>query len=262
MAVRRYDEGLAEQRRLVGLVPDSASGRSTLALAHFLATGSTLEMDQLLARLPAAEADSPIWVNRRISWACRRGDSAEAIRLNRLHPQSDDGDSPRGRGGIRIGSDGSSRWQQGLNVAVSLAAQGDRSAARARIEKFPAEMRAELERDPANSDVWSSLAQVEMLLDHPAEARRCARQAMTLLPESVDAYYGTRYRAVLAIVQAWTGERDDALKEIALLLRIPCSDWVTFNVHVMRRHPLFFPLQGDPRFEALLNDPKNNAPLF
>jgi hypothetical protein len=29
-----------------------------------------------------------------------------------------------------------------------------------------------------------------------------------------------------------------------------------------KRHPHFFPLQGEPRFEALLNDPKNNAPLF
>ncbi len=34
------------------------------------------------------------------------------------------------------------------------------------------------------------------------------------------------------------------------------------NVHEMRHHPDFFPLQGDPRFEALLNDPKNNAPLY
>jgi hypothetical protein len=30
----------------------------------------------------------------------------------------------------------------------------------------------------------------------------------------------------------------------------------------MKHHPAYAPLQGDPRFEALLNDPKNNAPLF
>jgi len=36
----------------------------------------------------------------------------------------------------------------------------------------------------------------------------------------------------------------------------------SLNVHAMRHHPYFFPRQGDPRFEALLNDPKNNAPLF
>jgi hypothetical protein len=34
------------------------------------------------------------------------------------------------------------------------------------------------------------------------------------------------------------------------------------NIHAMRRHPMFAPLRGDPRFEVLLNDPKNNAPLF
>jgi hypothetical protein len=30
----------------------------------------------------------------------------------------------------------------------------------------------------------------------------------------------------------------------------------------MRHHPAFFPLRSHPGFLALLNDPKNNAPLF
>jgi len=34
------------------------------------------------------------------------------------------------------------------------------------------------------------------------------------------------------------------------------------NIYEMKRSPAFAPLRGDPRFEALLNDPKNNAPLF
>jgi hypothetical protein len=32
------------------------------------------------------------------------------------------------------------------------------------------------------------------------------------------------------------------------------------NVHEMKRQ--YSTLHGDPRFEALLNDPANNAPLF
>jgi hypothetical protein len=28
------------------------------------------------------------------------------------------------------------------------------------------------------------------------------------------------------------------------------------NIHAMRHHPVFQPLQGDPRFETLVNDPK------
>jgi hypothetical protein len=43
------------------------------------------------------------------------------------------------------------------------------------------------------------------------------------------------------------------------MLLIPGAE---LNVHEMRRAPEFFPLQGDPRFEALLQDRKNNAPLF
>ena len=37
---------------------------------------------------------------------------------------------------------------------------------------------------------------------------------------------------------------------------------LTVNVFVMRRHPAYAPLRDDPRLQALLNDPKNNAPLF
>jgi hypothetical protein len=47
------------------------------------------------------------------------------------------------------------------------------------------------------------------------------------------------------------------LAELARLLREPSG----VNVHEMRRDPYWRPLLGDPRFEALLNDPQNNAPL-
>ena len=67
---------------------------------------------------------------------------------------------------------------------------------------------------------------------------------------------------------AWTGAKDAALDELERLLKIPTFGGnfqlgsSILNVHVMRHHPFLFPLRGDPRFEALLNNPKNNAPLF
>ena len=85
------------------------------------------------------------------------------------------------------------------------------------------------------------------------------RKAMELEPESIDAAIGPSYRVALAFVYAWTGDKDQAIAEYARLLKTTSAP---VNVHEMRKNPAYFPLQGDPRFEALLNDPKNNAPLF
>jgi hypothetical protein len=58
---------------------------------------------------------------------------------------------------------------------------------------------------------------------------------------------------------AQTGDKDRAIAEYARLLRVPRAG---LNIHEMKCHPAYASLRGDPCFEALLNDPKNNAPLF
>ena len=106
---------------------------------------------------------------------------------------------------------------------------------------------------------------MEALLGENVSALRNARKAVDIMPESRDAADGPLYRLNLARVQAWTGDKTEAVAELARLLRVPVGifesgSWV--SVHTLRGDPAFAPLRGDPRFEALLNDPKNNAPLF
>ena len=105
---------------------------------------------------------------------------------------------------------------------------------------------------------------MEALLGQKEAALRDARKAVELLPESVDAFMGPSFTANLAAVYAWNGDKDRAIAEITRLLRIPTSgDGVSaINIHALRVTPQFFPLRGDPRFEALLKDPKNHEPLF
>ena len=79
-------------------------------------------------------------------------------------------------------------------------------------------------------------------------------------------------RARLASIYAWAGDKDRALRELTSLLQTPGHHFIRFeggddqrariNVHELRTSLEFSPLRGDPRFEALLNDPKNNEPLF
>ena len=98
----------------------------------------------------------------------------------------------------------------------------------------------------------------EALLGHPDEALRHIRKAMELVPEARDALDGPTYRYVLAQIYALTGDKERAIAELARLLRAPGN----FSVAAFRVDPSFTKLRGDPRFEALLNDPANNQPLF
>ena len=177
-----------------------------------------------------------------------RGDHAEVVRVDRLRPVAE--------------GDVMTELSQVRPVATALAAQGDLAGARTRLQEFPPKLRARIELEAENAALWSELGAVEAMLGHKEEALRCANKAVELVPESVDALEGPGHRANLAFVQAWTGDKESALAEYTRLLGIPVSSSGVVNVHVMKRHPYFFPLQGDPRFEALLNDPKNNAPLF
>ena len=87
---------------------------------------------------------------------------------------------------------------------------------------------------------------------------RCVNRAVELLPESRDALDGVMMAAVRAFVYDMVGEKEQALAESARLLRTPATFFV--NVHEWKHG--FSTLKGDPRWEALLADPKNNAPLF
>ena len=130
-----------------------------------------------------------------------------------------------------------------------------------------AEVRAELLVQPSNAKLWAALSRMEALLGQKEAALRDAKKAVEVLPESVDALMGPDFTANLAAVYAWNGDKDRAIAEITRLLHISAysfgDSWVSaINIHTLRVTPDFFPLRGDPRFEALLNDPKNNEPLF
>jgi TolB-like protein/Flp pilus assembly protein TadD len=247
---RRYDEAITEQRRTVALVSGKIGDKYTLALLPFEARGSTKEMDDFLGGLPETEANSREVIGIRKAWAQRRGDLSEAVRLDRLQPYSN--------------GDPITHRSEALDAAVTLAAQGDLTAARARLESLPAELRARLELDPTNPDLWSELGRMEAVLGHREEALRCARKAMELMPESLDALLGPTYEAALAFVYAWTGDKDHAVAEYGRLLRGKvCTYALSWNnLHCLKHGPWAYPLRDDPRFQALLDDPASNAPLF
>ncbi|HWA28579.1 MAG TPA: TIR domain-containing protein [Lacunisphaera sp.] len=243
-AARRWDEALAAQRRIVTLLPNDLQEAYLLAYGHFLATGSTREGDAFLAQLSQEQANSPEGISIRQGWAGTIGNFAEVVRLDKLQPYYE--------------GDGAPHYEQAYFAAISYYALGDKAGARSRLEDFPAELRARLGREPKSVRLWAFLAGMEAILEHKDEALRCAERTVELLPESRDALDGVSYAAFRAFTYDVVGEKDKALAEYARLLRTPATSFV--NVHEWKRG--YSTLHGDPRYEALLADPKNNAPLF
>ncbi len=244
---RRYDEAIVEGRRLVGLANSHVEDAHALAHVYFLATGSTREMEEFFSGLSAEQAGAPRIVDLRARWAADKGDIAEVLRLDRLQPYFD--------------GDAQPHYQQAVNAAVAYTAKGDWAGAQARVAPFLADLRAGVEANPTNAELRAYLGVYEALFRHPDEAVQCARQAVALLPESQDALFGAEYRSWLSVVYTLIGDKERAIAELAWLLRAPSPDGYP-NVHEMRLSYWYAPLRGDPRFEALMNDPKNNEPLF
>ncbi|MSU47649.1 MAG: hypothetical protein EXS37_00880 [Opitutus sp.] len=248
--VRRYDDAIAESRRMMALRPSRSGDKHMLAVLQWRATGSRRELEALLARQMASEPDSPETMDIRKRMSLALGDYPEFFRLDRLHPD------------IRTGEDFSPAWDPvdggAIQAALAYLNQGDRDGARARLGKIPSTFRAQLELQPENTAFLRRCAKVEAILGNKEEALRLIEEAAKRTPEATSKFVGTNVSIYRTEVLAILGEKDRALAELARLLRVP-SD---LNVHVMRNAPVYFQLRGDPRFEALLNDPKNNAPLF
>ncbi|HVT73877.1 MAG TPA: TIR domain-containing protein [Lacunisphaera sp.] len=239
IVARHYDEAIAVRRAQVDLEPRNLRSATQLALLPFHATGSEREMEALLQRLPPDPGFSdPSLVAIRASWAGITGDL---------------------RGFIRLWEQSGPNWRiadgpENLAIGQALVLDGQAARARPILEKERERFRARVATRPDVADNWFSLAMTFALLGDKAGAAETWKKMEAAIPPQE--IRGSRRVLFLA----WTGEKDLALDELARCLAGKAG--VPPNVHMIRRSIDWRPLQGDPRFEALLNDPKNNAPLF
>ena len=114
-------------------------------------------------------------------------------------------------------------------------------AARAEMEKI-------VQVEPDYPQALSVMGMIDAALGRKEDAVREARRAVELHPREKDQLTYAELIKNLAVVYAWTGQREAALNELKSVLQIPGP----FSYGELRLHPYWDPLRGDPRFDQLV----------
>jgi tetratricopeptide (TPR) repeat protein len=132
---------------------------------------------------------------------------------------------------------------------------GDKAAAHAAFTSARAEAAKLVAEQPGYAEGLCVLGMADAALGHKEDAIREGRRAVELLPVTKDAVIGPLLVQYLALIYAWTGERDLALEQLTIAARIPGH----LSYGQLRLHPYWDPLRGDPRFEQIVASlaPKN-----
>jgi TolB-like protein/class 3 adenylate cyclase/Flp pilus assembly protein TadD len=139
--------------------------------------------------------------------------------------------------------------------AVAARARGDATVARAAFTAARAEVEKTAREQPEYAQGLTILGLIDAGLGRKDDAIREGRRAVELVPVSKDAIDGADLILNLAVIYAWTGEKDLALKQLAEAAQRPSS----LNYGSLRLHPDWDSLRGDPRFEKIVASlaPKN-----
>jgi tetratricopeptide (TPR) repeat protein len=135
-------------------------------------------------------------------------------------------------------------WCEGVAAHVT----GDIAAAEAAFRKTRAEAERMVADQPTDAGAISVLAVADAALGKKDEAIREGRRAVELLPIKRDAINGNVLVENLALVYAWTGEKELANNQLKIVVDAP--SYISYG-H-LRLHPFWDAMRGDARFEEIV----------
>jgi TolB-like protein/Tfp pilus assembly protein PilF len=126
--------------------------------------------------------------------------------------------------------------------------RGDKAAAHAAFTSMRAEAAKMVAKQPDYPEGLCVLGVADAALGNKEDAIREGRRAVELLPVTKDAIIGARLVQYLALIYAWTGQKDLALEQLSVAATLPGH----LSYGYLYLHPYWDPLRGDPRFEKIV----------
>ncbi len=236
-ALRHYDEWAAVLDRAIVLRPNRIG---LLLVRGLVPLGEHADTRPMRAVLDAKMKEDPASARAQMDWRLKltfaeRDFAAIADAL------ADLGDRRYGADWARF----SREFGEGLLARMTGDEVGARQAfAAARISQL-----ALVEAQPDYGPVVSVLGLIEAGLGNKEEALRLGRRAVELLPMEKDAIRGPHMIAHLAMIAAWVGDNELALEQIRRFEEVTPAG---FHYGYLKLDPMWDPLRGDPRFEAIV----------
>jgi len=135
-------------------------------------------------------------------------------------------------------------WCEGVVAQM----RGDKAAAHAAFTSMRAEAAKLVTEQPDYPEGLCVLGVADAALGNKEDAIREGRRAVELLPVTKDSIVGALLVENLALIYAWTGEKDLAFEQLTIAAKLP--GFLSYGE--LRLHPRWDPLRGDPRFEKIV----------
>ena len=243
--LRRYAEEKSVLDRALAVEPSDVSTKVALAAIQFHWKADTRSLHQTIDSLGAAKAGAlSSAADEGLSCALAEGDVAAAKNvLNMI------GDTPL--------TDYSVHLDRPIIEGVIARMTRNDEDARALFTAARVQQEKTVQVEPNYGPALCVLGLIDAGLGRKEEALREGRRAVELVPVEKDALVGPTMIKYLAMIAAWTGDKDLACEQLAIAVRPPS----TLSYGQLKLLPFWDPLRGDPRFEKIVASlaPKEEA---
>jgi TolB-like protein/Flp pilus assembly protein TadD len=239
--LRRYNNLMATFDRALAVTPNDAVARVARGLAE-LDSNATVGPGQVAIQAVLAKdpGDGVKIVDRWFNIALCARDANDAKRALGSMLQE----------GITWGAN--VRTPRSFCEGLAARVFGDNEAAMNAFGEAREEMETVLQKQPDYAEAISVIGMIDAALGRKEDALREGRRAVELLPATKDVMTGSELLRNLALIYAWTGEKELALDQIAAALKGPGH--ITYGQ--LRLHPWWDAIRQDPRFDKLVEEAK------
>ncbi len=237
--LRRYKDMAATLDHVLAIAPKDITSRVKRAWVDLEWRSDPKPLHTAIEMILAEDPNAaPVFVDQWLALALRERDPVAAERALAAMPAG-------GGGCYHETIPFPNSWCEGLVARL----RGDDPAARAAFTNARKELQQMVRDQPDYAAALCALGVVDAALGNKEDAIREGQRAVELMPVSKSAIEGPMLIQYLAVIYAWTGDKDRAIERLNERAKFPVAG---LSYGHLRLNPIWDPLRGDPRFDKII----------